>query len=116
MSEPSYAPTIILGFIFVAAIFYLIMIYPAERSNLITGGPTVVITGSSFLPSALQVNAGTTVKWINQDTITHTVSGEKFESGSIPPGSSYSYKFDSPGNYSYSCLIHPSMHGSIMVR
>jgi len=115
-SEPSYAPTIILGFICVAVIMYLVMIYPSERANLVSGGQTVVITGASFLPANLQVNVGTTVKWVNQDTITHTVSGEKFESGAIPPGSSYSYKFDSPGDYSYSCLIHPSQHGSITVR
>ncbi|MGH2617156.1 MAG: cupredoxin domain-containing protein [Thermomicrobiales bacterium] len=34
----------------------------------------------------------------------------------LDPGASFSYTFDEAGTFEYSCLIHPEMHGSIVVR
>lgn len=65
------------------------------------------ITNSSFSPAYLEVNIGATVTWINDDVeATHTVSGEKFESGDIPPGGSFKASFDNTGTFNYFCKYH----------
>jgi len=72
-----------------------------------------------FLPSSIVIPQGDTVKWINDDVVSHTVTGEQFNSGLIwPQGStyglsSYSHKFDKSGIYSYFCQLHPYMNGFV---
>ncbi len=74
---------------------------------------------SAFGQNPLTVQAGTTVKWINSDTMAHTSTSDSgvWDSGSIAAGSSYSYKFPSAGTFPYHCTIHGvvSMSGSITV-
>ena len=65
------------------------------------------IINSSFSPAYLEINIGATVTWINDDAeTTHTVSGEKFESGDIPPGGSFKTSFDNTGTFTYFCKYH----------
>src|SRR5919109_1306808 len=72
-----------------------------------------------FLPSRLTVSQGDTVQWVNDDTVSHTVTALRFNSGLIwPQGSvygqsSYAHKFDNPGTYAYFCQIHPYMSGVV---
>jgi plastocyanin len=75
-----------------------------------------------FSPANLTVKAGSTVTWVNKDTIAHTVTStsvpsgvSSFDSGNILYGFSYSEKFTQPGTYHYYCSIHPSMTGTIIV-
>lgn len=80
---------------------------------------TVSIVNMSFSPSSLTVTAGTTVTWVNNDSVTHTVTetdnqtGPK--SGNLAPGQSYTFTFSSAGTYQYHCSIHTSMTGSVTV-
>ncbi|HXX98795.1 MAG TPA: plastocyanin/azurin family copper-binding protein [Candidatus Bathyarchaeia archaeon] len=73
-----------------------------------------------FLPSSIVIPQGDTVKWINDDTVSHTVTAAQFNSGLIwPQGStyglsSYSHKFDTSGRYSYFCQLHPYMNGVVL--
>lgn len=79
---------------------------------------TVNIRGQSFQPATLNVPAGTTVTWINQDGMQHTVTSDiqgLFDSGAIAPGKKFSSTFPAPGNYHYHCDIHPGMKGIIVV-
>jgi plastocyanin len=74
-----------------------------------------------FTPTTLHINAGDTVKWINKDSVSHTVTAMAFNSGLIwPTGSTegpstYSHTFTIPGVYVYFCQIHPYMGGIIYV-
>ena len=59
------------------------------------GVTDVVIQNFAFAPADLTVGMGTTVRWTNQDSVAHTVTGTGFDSGtrpirtrSIPRGSS----------------------------
>jgi plastocyanin len=68
----------------------------------------VIIRASSFDPNILNIRAGTTVTWKNEDTIAHRVvhlpavnSPELFHSASLSPGESFSYTFQEAGRYSY---------------
>ena len=78
----------------------------------------VVSRGTPFDPPALQVPAGTTVTWRNNDHFTHSVSvaGGKLPFLNLPPGQSGALTFDQPGAYSYICTYHAQdMKGTVIV-
>jgi plastocyanin len=62
----------------------------------------------SFVPATLTISAGTTVTWTNNDPVNHTVTADNgsFDSGVVLPGDSFSFTFNTPGNYLYYCSIH----------
>ncbi|PVZ56883.1 amidase [Pseudomonas sp. B1(2018)] len=70
-----------------------------------------------FGPKDLNVAVGTKVTWVNDDEIPHTVaeSHKVFRSGALDTGDSYSWVFDTPGEYEYFCALHPQMLGKIVV-
>lgn len=80
-------------------------------------GMTVSIQNFMFQPGTLSVPVGTTVTWTNNATVTHTSTSDTgvWDSGPISPGMSYSYTFQQAGTFPYHCMIHPFMHGSIVV-
>jgi plastocyanin len=71
----------------------------------------------SFQPATLEVAAGTTVVWTNDDPVVHTVTARdgSFNSGVLKPGAEFSQVFETPGTYPYFCAIHPGQAGSIVV-
>ncbi|MFA6992952.1 MAG: cupredoxin domain-containing protein [Candidatus Gracilibacteria bacterium] len=78
---------------------------------------SVTISNFAFAPQTLTVDAGTTVTWRNDDDVPHTiVSSGLFSSATLNTGDSFSFKFETPGEYNYSCGIHPSMTGIIIVK
>jgi plastocyanin len=76
----------------------------------------VDINGKGFQPNRLTIKAGDSVSWSNSDSRDHTVSGGGFASGNIKPGGQFSFRFSKPGNYPYSCSLHPRMKGTIVVQ
>jgi plastocyanin len=79
---------------------------------------TVEIRDFAFHPAEIEIAAGTTVTWTNNDTVAHTATATDgtFDSGILDPGASFKYTFDKPGTYDFACLIHPKMKGTITVR
>ena len=61
---------------------------------------------------------GSTVAWANQDEEPHTVTSDTglFRSGALDTNESFSFKFDKPGTYHFTCSIHPRMVGTIVVQ
>lgn len=76
------------------------------------------IVNFSFLPKVLNVSAGTTVRWTNEDQASHTVTADHagFVSGRLAQGQSFAHLFTRPGTYTYHCNIHPYMTGKIIVK
>jgi plastocyanin len=76
----------------------------------------VSMTSSAFVPDEIHVPAGTTVKWVNDSQVAHTVTSTTglFDSGNLAKGSSYSFTFDDPGEYLYYCNYHGAPNGSGM--
>jgi WD40 repeat protein len=68
-------------------------------------------------PAELTIIKGSTVIWTNDDSSIHTVKedDDEFESGSILPGNSWSYTFDTVGSYNYSCQYDDDYQGQIIV-
>jgi plastocyanin len=71
----------------------------------------------AFQPKSLEVPAGTTVVWTNQDAIQHSVTAADgvFDSGFFTQGGTFAYTFDQPGTYAYYCARHGSMQGEVVV-
>lgn len=77
----------------------------------------VQIVYRAYQPSQLTVVAGQTVTWRNSGLGPHTVTSDtgQFDSGALQTGGTFSYTFSAPGTYAYSCTIHPTMHGKVVV-
>lgn len=78
----------------------------------------VDIYKTSYLPTALTINKGSTVTWINKDTQNHKVIANINgpTSGDLLPGQSYSYKFMISGIYGYHDYSNSTTTGTIIVK
>jgi plastocyanin len=79
--------------------------------------PAVSITDYAFAPDMLEIAAGTTVTWTNEDAAPHTVTADDgaFESKVLADeGGTFSFTFDEPGTYTYHCNIHLNMRATII--
>ena len=72
----------------------------------------------AFAPARIEITAGTTVQWTNNDPLAHSVTANdrSFDSGLIQPGQSWAHTFTAPGTYDFSCTPHPFMKGVVIVR
>lgn len=76
-----------------------------------------------YVPPAVQVAAGGSVTWRNDDVAFHTVtSGEygspdgAFDSGHLDPGEEFAVTFAEAGEVGYHCTLHPWMVGRVIVE
>jgi len=89
-----------------------------------TGSSTPVATNEvtmaksyRFDPKVVEVKAGSTVTWKNDDNFTHTVRVEGQDDHKVGQGDSVSIRFDKPGTYKYVCTLHShDMHGTVIVQ
>ena len=69
-----------------------------------------------FDPKVVEVKAGSTVTWTNDDNFTHTVRVDGQDDHKVGQGDSVSIRFDKPGTYKYECTLHShDMHGTVIV-
>ena len=89
-----------------------------QQQNQSTGqlAASVAIKNFAFDPISATIAKGGTVTWTNEDSVSHTITGDDFDSGTIANGASYSHVFDQAGEYAYHCSIHASMKGTIIVK
>ncbi len=80
------------------------------------GQNQISIKNFVFSPAELNINAGETVVWVNNDSVSHDISGSGFKSPLMSNGQSYSFTFSTAGTFDYICSIHPSMKGKIIVK
>jgi len=70
-----------------------------------------------FDPKVIEIKAGDTVTWTNNDNFTHTVKVDGQSDHKVGRGDSVSIKFDKAGTYHYVCTLHShDMHGTVVVR
>jgi plastocyanin len=79
---------------------------------------TVIIEGTRFLPETLTVKAGDTIVWVNKDLFPHsaTASNATFNSQVIAAGESWRYAAKTKGEFAYTCIFHPTMKASLLVK
>jgi|GEM_PF-931161 len=78
---------------------------------------SVSIQNGTFDPATVEVVAGGTVEWTNDDDTDHTVTSTipLFDSGPLGPAAMFTYTFDEAGTYDYICMLHPEMRGQVVV-
>jgi plastocyanin len=104
-----------------------------SASVSIVPGSSSPSNGKFFVPSILNISAGTTVTWTNGDLTSyksfeveqlHTVTsgslesgniGIGFDSGFLAAGKTFQLTFNSTGTFDYFCTIHPFMTGKVIV-
>jgi len=82
------------------------------------GGPAVPIYNASFAVSHLDVLAGDTVTWHNASLRAHNVVADdrSFASPRLLMDGTFDHRFDTPGDFTYFCQLHPAMRGDIAVH
>jgi plastocyanin len=82
-----------------------------------TATKTVQIKRSAFSPSSITIKTGDTVRWVNVDTQNHQVvsNNGSFVSPILPPGRSYSHRFQAAGTYRYHDGLNPTVRGVVKV-
>jgi plastocyanin len=69
-----------------------------------------------FDPKTIEIKAGQTVTWTNNDNFTHTVKVDGRDDHKVGRGNSVSIRFDKPGTYHYVCTLHSKdMRGTVIV-
>jgi len=76
------------------------------------------IRAMKFRQDRIEVAAGTTVRWTNNDQLQHSVTANdgSWDSGLINPGGTWTHTFTQPGEYAFHCTPHPFMKGVVVVR
>ena len=85
--------------------------------------PLIDQKGLMFQPHVVAIQVGTTIDFLNSDTVAHnvfwtSVGGNKkltHNLGTWPKGEKRSFKFDNPGAVPLLCNVHPEMAGYIVV-
>lgn len=90
---------------------------PSGATVSIPAGATN-LGSSAYMPNPVTVNVGSSVTWTNTDTVAHTSTSNTgvFNSGSLAPGGTFSFTFQSAGTYPYHCSFHPGMVASVVVQ
>jgi plastocyanin len=79
----------------------------------------------TYAPQNITVKAGATVRWVNADSTedpalynpSHRIEfADKTTSPVLSPSQSWSLIFRTPGTYEYRDMVHPTMHGAVIVE
>jgi len=92
--------------------------FPAPKDH-----PVMDQKGLMFSPHVMLVQQGTTVEFLNSDTVQHNVFWTAIGSdkklghnlGTWPKGEKRSFTFDKPGVVPVLCNVHPEMAGYLVV-
>ena len=109
-----------------AAVFAFLPGVPAQAGGFCQegkvtegSGTTVTMGKNCFTPTVLRTDIGSEVTWVNKDPEAHTVTGAGGGWGSghkeAAPPTTMTFRFNEPGVYSYTCLLHPGMTGTVVV-
>lgn len=99
-----------------------------EKENIVVllPGGGIMRNDTEYLePKILRTKPGKKVRWINTDTVSHTITsgkvsddnvGSLFDSGLVKSESTFEVAFNKKGTYDYFCAVHPWKTGKIVVE
>ena len=99
--------------ILVPLVVSLLLVSPATAAVT----KTVSIKRTAFSPSSVNIVAGDSIRWRNDDTRDHQVVSTTgtFASPVLRPGRTFTFRFDVAGTYRYRDALNPSVTGVIRV-
>jgi plastocyanin len=75
---------------------------------------------AAYGANPLTITAGSTVTWMNADSMAHTATSDTgvFDSAILLPNGTFAFTFNNAGTFPYHCTIHgaASMSGVIVVQ
>jgi plastocyanin len=91
---------------------------------IIPNGNSDIDNAGFYLPLNLEISVGTTVTWVNNDSVPHNIqsqddSGKVIDIFNSPPmntGDRFEHIFEEEGIYKYHCSWHPWRVGLITVN
>jgi plastocyanin len=89
----------------------LLTALPAQAATM-----EVTVEKLMFKPAEITVAVGDTIRWVNNDVMAHTATGNGGMDVIIPPQQSASIVVTMGGTTDYYCRFHPNMRGRIVVR
>ena len=88
-----------------------------ESSEPVATTEVQMVKSYSFDPKVIEIEAGETVTWTNEDNFTHTVRIEGQEDHKVERGGRVEITFDEPGTYDYVCTLHSQdMDGTVIAK
>jgi plastocyanin len=109
--------TFVLAALVVASLFAAGCGGAAESSEPVATTEVQMVKSYRFDPNVIEIEAGDTVTWTNEDNFTHTVKVDGQEDHKVEQGESFSITFDTPGTYHYVCTLHSQdMDGEVIVK
>jgi plastocyanin len=100
-----------------AAVFAAGCAGSGESSEPVATTDVQMVKSYRFDPKVIEIKAGDTVTWTNEDNFTHTVEVDGQEDHEVEQGESFSITFDTPGTYHYVCTLHSKdMDGEVIVK
>jgi plastocyanin len=103
-----------------AALFMMSpIVWPVGAAAAVAPPAAVVrITNFTFASPSIIVKPGSTVTWVNDDDIPHTVTAvdKSFKSKVLDTGERFSVTFAKAGQFAYFCSLHPHMTGKVTVK
>lgn len=81
-------------------------------------GGKVKIVDFAFMPASITIPIHTAVRWTNRGSTTHTTTSDTagiFDSGPLAPAAAFQHKFNTAGTFTYHCVIHTFMTGTVVV-
>jgi plastocyanin len=89
----------------------------SEDSTPVATNEVTMVKSYRFDPKVVEIKAGSSVTWTNDDNFTHTVQVDGQEDHEVDKGKSVSIRFDKPGTYHYVCRLHShDMDGTVIVK
>ena len=89
----------------------------SESSEPVATTDVAMAKSYVFEPKTIEIEAGQTVTWTNDDNFTHTVQVDGQEDHKVEQDESVSIAFDTPGTYHYVCTLHSQdMDGEVIVK
>ncbi|MBK4738938.1 cupredoxin domain-containing protein [Noviherbaspirillum pedocola] len=78
----------------------------------------VVIDAMRFAPQTIEARVGDEIVWNNRDFFPHTIVADhgEFASEPIAPGGAWRLHAEHRGVFPYTCGLHPTMHGVLVVN
>jgi len=93
-----------------------------EPGTGVVATDTVEVRNIDFGPADIEVEPGTTVTWVNEDIVNHTVTSGPagdpdglFDEPLSSGGDDVTITFDDAGTFDYYCDLHRNMIGSVTV-
>lgn len=75
----------------------------------------VYIDNYAFHPETLTVTKGTTVRWINNNSVAFIIKSYAFQSPTLKKNDTFEYTFDKEDTYNIYFLTHPYARSSIII-